>query len=869
MRGDELTRRHVVEAALLHDIGKVIQRAMKASGWSGAGERSLTHQEFGYEWGRHVGLAEPTLQAMLRHHKLRPDHPKYEKLSYDRYGGSAALRNLIAIVYEADNLASAMERLESGADTPTEHELHRGMGVVFDRIALDDEHHGGSSDAGWKGRTANGCRHVWSCGLVEDRPFPVPADDERENRRRPSHYAEIWDGLRRALEHPFNRTEDRLLLLLEKYLSFVPETTISAEGEQPDTSLYHHLKATAAVASSLFVRLRDGGADFDTDLERVILDRNEERYLLVGADLSGIQDFVYTIGSKAALKTLRGRSFYLDLLMESVAVQLLEGLGLGRVHLVYATAGTLLLLVPDTERIRRGIEEFTEGFNRWLFREFRSKLYLAVESVALSGRSLDADAVSAKGMGEEATLAGALKTLHGRLGSRKTVKWKEMLEKDGGFLFTPTAVARECDVCRSHEGVDAYVVGPHLRPAAEDAGEGERHELCRFCAQMIRLGQVLPRADRFYECVSAAPTEGPGDSARSEETARRTGPSAIRLEVWKKSYWIATPDFSPNTDLSGAKVLAEYRMREPWSLPQAGDWAVRPFPTGAFLAEPEFVSLAQRACGDARLGVLVMDVDRLGAIFARGLTPQTLGRLSDLSARLNLFFKYYLPAMFEEAARGERDRLLPRAKEEYAVNLVYAGGDDLLLVGAWDDAFDAAFAVWSEFCRYVGRNPDVTLSAGIAVVDERAAFYRAVEEAKKEEKNAKKDGRDRLGALGLTLQWRDVAGEEGKEGLKKILNHFAQALEQNDRTIRPTFMSVSFFRQYAAIVERAGKDLGHWFAPQLHYVVGRKAGSEKNEDRKKFYYQLVNFALNDVLRGGPLVLALRILQILMRRRSAE
>lgn len=32
MRGDELTRRQVVEAALLHDLGKVIQRAMKASG---------------------------------------------------------------------------------------------------------------------------------------------------------------------------------------------------------------------------------------------------------------------------------------------------------------------------------------------------------------------------------------------------------------------------------------------------------------------------------------------------------------------------------------------------------------------------------------------------------------------------------------------------------------------------------------------------------------------------------------------------------------------------------------------------------------------------------------------------------------------
>ena len=39
-------------------------------------------------------------------------------------------------------------------------------------------------------------------------------------------------------------------------------------------------------------------------------------FLLYSLDLSGIQDFIYTITSDGALKALRARSFYLELLTE-------------------------------------------------------------------------------------------------------------------------------------------------------------------------------------------------------------------------------------------------------------------------------------------------------------------------------------------------------------------------------------------------------------------------------------------------------------------------------------------------------------------------------------------------------------------------
>lgn len=41
-------------------------------------------------------------------------------------------------------------------------------------------------------------------------------------------------------------------------------------------------------------------------------------------DISGIQNFIYSIGDKGALKGLRARSFYLEIMMEHIIDELLE-----------------------------------------------------------------------------------------------------------------------------------------------------------------------------------------------------------------------------------------------------------------------------------------------------------------------------------------------------------------------------------------------------------------------------------------------------------------------------------------------------------------------------------------------------------------
>ena len=54
----------------------------------------------------------------------------------------------------------------------------------------------------------------------------------------------------------------------------------------------------------------------ETDFEKILYKQAKEFYqkktfLLYSMDISGIQDFIYTINNKGALKGLRARSFYL------------------------------------------------------------------------------------------------------------------------------------------------------------------------------------------------------------------------------------------------------------------------------------------------------------------------------------------------------------------------------------------------------------------------------------------------------------------------------------------------------------------------------------------------------------------------------
>jgi len=150
--------------------------------------------------------------------------------------------------------------------------------------------------------------------------------------------------------------------------------------------------------------------------------------------------------------------------------------------------------------------------------------------------------------------------------------------------------------------------------------------------------------------------------------------------------------------------------------------------------------------GVAALGVLKADVDYLGLLMGCGLKKErfTVSRLATLSRQLNYFFTVYLP------------HLLGTESKFQDVYTVFAGGDDLFLIGPWNRIIDLAVLLRQRFSDYVCKNPDVQISAGISLHKPHAPIDVMAREAGEALDLSKEQGRDRLTLFGETVRWEMV-----------------------------------------------------------------------------------------------------------------
>ncbi|EII2688009.1 type III-A CRISPR-associated protein Cas10/Csm1, partial [Staphylococcus pseudintermedius] len=114
----------------------------------------------------------------------------------------------------------------------------------------------------------------------------------------------------------------------------------------------------------------------------------KEAFLLLSMDMSGIQDFIYNISGSKALKSLRSRSFYLEIMLEVIVDQLLEKLELTRANLLYTGGGHAYLLVSNTDKGKEKINQFNTELKNWFMSEFTTDLSLSIAFEKCSGNDL-------------------------------------------------------------------------------------------------------------------------------------------------------------------------------------------------------------------------------------------------------------------------------------------------------------------------------------------------------------------------------------------------------------------------------------------------------------------------------------------------
>lgn len=132
----------------------------------------------------------------------------------------------------------------------------------------------------------------------------------------------------------------------------------------------------------------------ETDYEKILYKQAKEFYqkktfLLYSMDISGIQDFIYTINNKGALKGLRARSFYLEIMMEHLIDELLEKVGLSRANLIYSGGGHAYILMANTEKTKSIIERYEKQVNQWFLEVFQTDLYVGAGYAVCSTKDLE------------------------------------------------------------------------------------------------------------------------------------------------------------------------------------------------------------------------------------------------------------------------------------------------------------------------------------------------------------------------------------------------------------------------------------------------------------------------------------------------
>lgn len=754
-------------AGLLHDIGRFMI-------WAGVQPSPSTPEQARPAWRK----------AFL---DLFANHPLVTFLSG---GGSGSHQPLVEKNQELLRLAG---RLSTGSHHP--NESSRPVGRSEERLHPIFEHLSISAE-----NTPLPSHRYQPAPLdpLAQNLFPISAEFRQPPPGTPA--ATPFDHWQAFVAELKSVTADRaehlvppLVSLLEKYAWCVPGAT-----ERPDVSLYDHSRTTAAIAAALCRLLTKLGHEA-TPLSA---EGEDQTFLLLVGDISGIQDYIFKIknvGVGGTAKRLRARSFFVSAVTEMAACKCLHAFNMPLTNLIMGAGGKFYLLLPAITKSGEMIAALRREMNDWLLKNLNGELGLNIASVPFACREFrEFDTV--------------LRRVNDALRQEKAKPFNGLLSGPAGwcadrFLLRDVAFTSDetlCQACGKFPGT----------PQGEEGAV-----MCPHCADDVKLGRRLTKAqeitfhtgtrgrfqvfDDYSFSVHDKPANAAGDvflihSLNNWDLHGRHGP--VRSRYFANSI----PHFDKT--LCGPCEMKECREK---AQGQAMDGNPKFFPC-----------LAQASRGRKALGVFKADVDNLGLMFINGFgqtSGRSIARIATLSRMLDAFFT------------GRVDALLRHHFPD--LYTVYAGGDDLLLLGPWNQVLEFGRRLREEFRDYTCGNPDFTLSAGMALAKPRLPLYAVVQSAEELLESAKREvspgatrPKDQFATLDDRFKW-DEAGRLHDEAEQLASWLAAGTGRLTMATVRQLLESADQFRRF----KKNGDTRALRFVPMLAYTINRNIDSRCQE----------------------------------------
>lgn len=541
---------------------------------------------------------------------------------------------------------------------------------------------------------------------------------------------------------------------------------------------------------------------------------NENNFLLVKGDLSGIQGYIYgdlqhkTAGGLTNLsKRLRGRSIIVSLLIDFLADIILKELSLPAWHMLFAGGGHFNLLIPKSKETE--LQILSNKLDKEMQRIFGDRLNLILAWI-------DCDS---------------------------------SIDQQAGQFFHKANEQKERLKLQQH---NRYLYD-HFYPENKSIKGVERsgdHE--------IELGKIFPKINMLAEITSTTGISSKYDFEifNIELHQGHYQLFLIKGETREDSLTSAAHLLRTNTqDIKSIHIL---NINDADFLPNEATWNYDQYQNTSFgfrflgknvpyhekESRPktfEEISIHDEKAdsgktdkkGFLRLGAMRLDVDDLGCIFNYGFGQNaTLGHIINLSREMHYFFTAYLDQI----------------AQKHDIYVIYSGGDDAFVVGRWDKLMAFARELRKEFVKWVRKNKDVHFSAGIFLSDPSypvGLFYRDAGDA--QEKAKDHPMKNQIDIFDHTLSWEEfdskielginfaniLDGPNAKPSYKltlafanKVLRlvkssfHEKSGLDENGQKVRRGFMDIPQFSRNVASL--------HWLFARHGYTQDKLAEVSDN-----------------------------------------
>lgn len=680
----------------------------------------------------------------------------------------------------------------------------------------------------------------------------------------PDKIAAIWQEFSTALatlsQENAKTFAETSLHLLHRYTVFINNPL----GNLPSVSFYDYARSRAGMAVCLYDYFQDKGAIPS------VLDESKSPVVLIGADLSGIQTFIYNIVSKYAAKNLKGRSFYLQLLSDSILQSLLKELDLYQGNIVYGSGGAFFVLAPNIEKVNSQFnnisdpQSFEYRIMRLLQQTHSTILSLSIDTVAYTVRELLSGNIVQK----------KNDLMDKQLGRKKKQKFRFLLA-DNPNLFFGSAIdvggIRERDVITSEE-IDPTEVTHYL-------DQEEKEGIIKLNTQkQINLGTNLKNVDFWIR--TNEPIIGLGEYEYNP------------CDIGIFHYLIPRGEFKKCTSIlaNSGQILQVIQFNRPTNFLEKGQEVFGKQHQFSFIFyggneypgdEYEPLTFSEMAgsidtqkkrkydkkgrnypinteTDFKRLGFLRMDIDDLGYIIRKGMgNTLYFSQYSTLSRSLDFFFKGYLNQIWKaDSAIAAQSQI------------IYSGGDDLFIVGRWDLIMHFAKDIKDYFKQWICNNEAIGISGGVAIVTHKFPAMKAAAMAGKSEDMAKDHEKKIKGLktsllrkksftlLGKPLHWeRRQIKVDGEVHTWNNEFHLVESLKEEFKNLLKQKAFAAFVRQVQVIYEMSVYQKEQGKNPSWKWVIAYHLARAKDRLRFKkgsreanFLYQLSNQFLERVVQ---------------------